>query len=95
MKEGRPFEANIPDILKKIAGIVFLGGGAMELYEFVGPMLLLKAFPIRDILAASTEHIEYSFSMNFEFVLFAWVILFLSYIFSYGQTLQQESDETL
>ena len=45
--------------------------------------------------SAAVSKTEFVFTMNFGFVLIACIIFFLSYIFSYGQALQQESDETL
>ena len=38
---------------------------------------------------------EFVLTMNFDFVLLACVIFLLSYVFTYGQALQQDSDETL
>lgn len=96
MKEARPFEAGVPENLKKIAWIVLFGGAAAEIFGIIGRVLLVSAYPIGEILASDAiTGMEYSFSMDLSFVLVAGVFFFLSYIFRYGQDLQQESDETL
>lgn len=96
MKEMRPFEENIPKDLRKIAWISLSSGALIQIAGIVERVMLTKAFPMDAILSsAAIAGYEYSFTINFNFVLIFCVIIFLSYIFSYGQKLQQESDETL
>ncbi len=96
MKSGRPFEADIPGHLKKISWIVLIGGIVSQILSFLQSLLLIRAYPMEDLFASSViEKIEYAFTADFNFVLLFCAVRFLSYIFSYGQTLQQESDETL
>ena len=96
MKGGRPFEADIPGHLKKIAWIVLLGGIAVQILGLLQSILLVRAYPMEELFATSAiEKLEYVFTADFTFVLLFCAIRFLSYIFSYGQNLQQESDETL
>lgn len=96
MKEGRPFEAHIPENLKKIAWAVIIGGGIGEILGVIERVLLVQAYPMEEIFSSSAiTKLEYVFTIDINFLLIACVILFLSYIFSYGQLLQQESDETL
>ena len=96
MKNGRPFEAGISENLKKVGCGVLIGGFLSELLGVVARFLLIKAYSIDELFASSAiAQTEFVFTMNFDFVLIACVIFFLSYIFTYGQALQQESDETL
>lgn len=96
MKEMRPFGENIPKDLRKIAWISLISGALIQIAGIVERVMLTKAFPMDAILSsAAIAGYEYSFTINFNFVLIFCVIIFLSYIFSYGQKLQQESDETL
>lgn len=96
MKEGRPFESEVAANLKKTAMVVLVGGAAAEILGIVERVLITKAYPFEQIFSsAAISKIEYVFTIDFGFVLIACVILFLSYIFTYGQTLQRESDETL
>jgi hypothetical protein len=96
MKTGRLFEKNVADNLKKIAWIVLLVGAVTQISAVVERILLTKVYPMEEIFAsASIEKIEYAYTMDFGFVLVFAILMFLSYIFDYGQKLQQESDETL
>lgn len=96
MKNGRPFESGISENLKKVGWGVLIGGFLSELVGVVARMLLIKSYSIDTLFAsAAIAKTEFVFTMNFDFVLIACVVFFLSYIFTYGQTLQQESDETL
>lgn len=96
MKNGRPFEIGISENLKKVGWSVFIGGFLSELVGIVARIMLIKAYSIDELFVSSAiSKTEFVFTMNLNFVLIACVIFFLSYIFTYGQMLQQESDETL
>lgn len=96
MKEGRPFAANVPGCIRKIAWSIFAGGGVYALVSFIESMILTKAYPIEQILSSSAiKSIEYTYTTDFGFVYIFAAVMFLSYIFEYGQKLQRESDETL
>ena len=96
MKNGRPFETGISENLKRVGWFILIGGLLSELVGIVARILLVKAYSI-DLLftSASIAKTEFVFTMNFDYVLITCVVFFLSYIFTYGQVLQQESDETL
>lgn len=96
MKNGRPFESGISENLKKVGWGVLIGGFLSESVGIAARILLIKAYSIDELFASSAvAKTEFIFPMNLDFVLIACVIFFLSYIFTYGQVLQQESDETL
>lgn len=96
MKNGRPFESGISENLKKAGWGILIGGFLSELVGVVARMLLIKACSIDTLFASEVvTKTEFVFTMNLNFVLIACVVFFLSYIFTYGQGLQQESDETL
>ena len=96
MKDGRPFEAGISENLKKIGLAVLVGGFLSEATGIGARLLLTKAYSIGALFSTvAIGKIEFVYTMNFDFVLLACVIFFLSYVFAYGQKLQQESDETL
>lgn len=96
MKNGRPFESGISENLKKAGWGILIGGFLSDLVGVVARILLIKAYSV-DMLFASevVTKTEFVFTMNFDYVLIACAVFFLSYIFTYGQALQQESDETL
>lgn len=96
MKNGRPFESGISENLKKVGWGVLIGGFFSELVGIVARVLLIKAYSVDTLFVSeSIDKIEFVFTMNLNFVLISCVVFFLSYIFTYGQMLQQESDETL
>lgn len=96
IKEGRPFEKDIPANLKKIAWIVLIGGVLTEIVSIIERFILMKAYPIEQVFSSTAiSKIEYTFTMDFNFVITFCIIIFLSYIFEYGIQLQIESDETL
>ena len=96
MKEGRPFEPNVSRKLRNIAWTTLAGGCVFNIVSFVECMILTKAYPMEQIFSSpAIEKVEFIYTMDFNFVLVFCAIMFLSYIFDYGQKLQQESDETL
>lgn len=96
VKEGRPFEACVVGDLRKIGWTVLAGGAVAELLGVVERHILTRAYPMEEIFASeAVSRIEYIYTMDFNFVLTACAVFLLSYIFSYGQALQRESDETL
>lgn len=96
MKEGRPFEADIPVYLRRIAWLTLGGGLAGGLIGIAERVVLTKAFPMDEIFASDAiSEVEYVFNMDFGFIWVFIAFLFLSYVFSYGQKLQQGADETL
>lgn len=95
MQEGRPFEKSVPDNLRKIAWTILTGGVIVQIVGITERILLIKAYPMEQLFSSMIDHIEYTFTFDFGFVLVACIVLLLSYVFAYGQKLQQESDETL
>ncbi|MBR2930571.1 MAG: DUF2975 domain-containing protein [Clostridia bacterium] len=96
IKMGRPFEADVPANLKKLAWVVLGCGALTEIMKIIGGVILSHAFDLETILSSdAVARFELNFNLDFGFVFVFAVIMFLSYIFSYGQKLQQESDETL
>ena len=96
MKDGRPFEADAPRKLKNIAWTTLVAGCVFNAILFAESMILTSAFPMEQIFSSpAIEEVEFVYSMDFNFVLIFCAFMFLSYIFDYGQKLQQEADETL
>ena len=96
MKVCRPFEAEIPACLQKIAWVVLGCGALVQVVGVIESVLLVKIYPLEQILVSDAiEKIEYVNVVDFTFVIIFAILMLLSYIFAYGQTLQRESDETL
>ena len=96
MKIGRPFEEGISRSLKKVGWAIILGGFFSEVLGCIARILLSKAYPIDELFSTDLiSRTEFVFTINLNFVIIACAVFLLSYIFSYGQVLQRESDETL
>ena len=96
IKEGRPFEAQVPEKLRKLAWVVLGCGALIQIAGIVESALLVYAYDLNNVVnPLYISKVEFDYSVDFGFVLVFAIIMFLSYIFSYGQQLQQESDETL
>lgn len=89
----RPFDQSIPDSLRKLAWISVFLGIVLNLIGIAGDFLL---FHIPSLLAGEgVAGIGLNVDLDLSFLLITAVLLLLSCVFSYGQTLQQQSDETL
>lgn len=96
MKEGRPFEAEVSVGLRKLAWVTLACGALTEIMHVVEGVILSHAYELESILSSdAVARVELNYTFDFGFLLIFAVIMFLSYVFSYGQKLQQESDETL
>ena len=96
MKEGRPFDGEVPAGLRKLAWICLAGGGLIQVLGIVERTLLTIALPMDVIFSSpAIESVEYVYMFDFGFVWMFVVMILLARIFEYGQKLQQESDETL
>lgn len=96
MKAGRPFEPEIAVNLRKIGVGILIGGFLSELVKVGSRILFVHAYSIRELFNSSTvSKTEYIFTIDLNFVILTCMMFLLSYIFAYGQALQQDSDETL
>ena len=96
MKDGRPFEDGVSSKIKKLAWTTLIGGVIIELCQTLGTIAELKAYDLSLLLNPETV-LKYSFNYSFDmsFVVIAGILFFLSLVFKYGESLQQEADETL
>lgn len=96
MKEGRPFDAEVPVCLKKFAWVLLAGSGLIQVVGLIERAMLIRALPMEEIFSSpAIDSVEYVFTMDFGFVWVFVVLQLLARVFEYGQRLQQESDETL
>lgn len=96
IKDGRPFEESITKNLRKLAWVSLAIGGLGEIIRVVGAIFTYSTIDLESLFASSyIESMEYTIEFDFTFVAVFCVIMFLSFIFQYGQRLQKESDETL
>ena len=96
MKAGEPFHNDVSIHLGKIARYVCALGIGLNLAEIIGNILLTKAFDLHLLLLSERiPRVEFEFVFDFSFLLVSGILLLLSYVFRYGEQLQQLSDETL
>ena len=96
MKEGRPFGERTPEELRKLGWIVLIGGTVMQVGKVVVEYITTSAYDFNNIFNTDVViDVAVNFDFNVVYIVFALVIFLLAYIFSYGQELQRESDETL
>ena len=96
MKEEKPFDAVVSTNLKKLAklsitlgilyNIIILSEQVMTVFVYGLPQLLISEKII---------HVDGMFQVDLTFLIYWAILLLLSYVFRYGEELQQLSDETL
>lgn len=96
MKDGKPFHNAVSTNLKNLANCVCSLGIGWNLLEIISNILLVKAYDLHLLLLSEKiPHVEFSYNFDCSFLVIYAVLLLLSYIFRYGEELQQLSDETL
>lgn len=96
MKRGEPFHNTVSVHLAKIARYVCALGILLNLQVIISNLLLTKAFDLHILLLSEKiPHAEFHFTFDLSFLLVSGILLLLSYVFRYGEQLQQLSDETL
>ena len=96
MKNGEPFHNTVSTNLKKLANYTCALGIGVNLQKIISNILLVKAYDLNLLLLSEKiSHVEFMFVFDLSFLVVYGVLLLLSYIFRYGEELQQLSDETL
>lgn len=96
MKNGKPFHNTVSINLKKLANYTCALGIGLNLQKIISNIFLVKAYDLHLLLLSEKiSHVEFMFVFDFSFLAVYGILLLLSYIFRYGEELQQLSDETL
>lgn len=96
MKNSKPFHNTVSTNLKKLANYTCSLGIGLNLQEIISNIFLVKAYDLHLLLLSEKiSHVEFMFVFDLSFLVVYGVLLLLSYIFRYGEQLQQLSDETL
>lgn len=96
MKNGEPFHNTISVNLGKLAQYACSLGIGLNLLDIINKVLVIKAYDLHILLLSEKiPHLDFHFSFDLTFLPIAGILLLLSYIFRYGEELQQLSDETL
>lgn len=96
MSQGKPFDRNVSDSLRKLSFIALIVGGLAEIGDMVSSALQLYSVKL-DALFNPEFVAGYTVeqTMDMSFLLVFGVLFLMSHVFRYGEELQQLSDETL
>ncbi len=96
MKAGRPFVETVAKELRRLGWVVLILSVASAVEDVAFGAMMWHTYPISQMFNPQlVTGVEPSFILDTSFLLPVGIIFLLSYIFRYGQQLQQESDETL
>lgn len=99
MSEGNPFHPTVSMNIRKVAYVSVVLGIVANIASFVEASIALRMVESVNLLQHVQEGMiqsvttNYSFDISFLVVFF--ILLLMSYIFRYGEELQQQVDETL
>lgn len=91
-----PFDVRVSNHMKNLAKYILVGGIVFNILE-VCRIMQFKQTTNFDLLFNTkyVTQVNFDIRLHLSFLVFAALIYLLSYIFRYGQELQQLSDETL
>lgn len=96
MKEGQPFHDSVGRNLKKAALYVVIWGLVKNLGAALELALIVTKYQLPSLLLSDKiTQVSFIAPSDLGFLFVAAVLLLLSYIFRYGESLQRLSDETL
>lgn len=96
MKDGLPFHNTVSQNLKKSALYVVIWGVAENLGAGLELLLIVSQYRLPSLLLSDKiTQVSFIADTDLRFLFIAAVLLLLSYVFRYGESLQLLSDETL
>ena len=96
MKEERPFDSIVSTNLKKLAKLSISLGIFYNIIVLSEQIMTVFVYDLPGLLISEKiTHVGGLFTVDLTFVVYWAVLLLLSYVFRYGEGLQQLSDETL
>lgn len=96
MKTGAPFHAGVSGSLKTLAIHTCIIGVATNVQDILSNTLTVLAYDLSNVMINDQiTHISITNVFDLSFLFIAGILLLLSYVFRYGEELQQLSDETL
>lgn len=96
MIAGQPFDGTVSTNIKKLGITIISGGLIIDFIEVIGSNLAFYMYDIADlILSDNISKITVNGEISMGNVLAGVLVIMLSYVFHYGEELQQQADETL
>lgn len=96
MTEEKPFDAIVSTNLKKLAKLSINIGILCNFIMLFEQIMTVFVYDLPGLLVSEKiTHVGGMFSVDLTFLVYWAILLLLSYVFRYGEQLQQLSDETL
>lgn len=96
MKEEKPFDTIVSTNLKKLAKLSIVIGILYNIILLSEQIITVFVYDLPSLLISEKiAHVGGMFQVNLSFIVYWAILLLLSYVFRYGEELQQLSDETL
>ena len=96
MTEDKPFDSSASTNLKKLAKLSIRIGILWNIIKISEMIVMVFVYDLPGLLLSEKiSHINSTFQVDLTFLVYWAILTLLSYVFQYGQQLQQLSDETL
>ena len=96
MKEGKPFASIVSTNLKKLAKLSIVLGILFNIIVLAEQIVVVFLYDLPGLLISEKiTHVGGMFDIDLSFLIYWAILMLLSYVFRYGEELQQLSDETL
>ena len=96
MKEEKPFDTIVSTNLKKLARLSITIGILYNIIILSEQLMTVFVYDLPGLLLSEKiVHVDGMFTLDLAFLVYWAILLLLSYVFRYGEELQQLSDETL
>ena len=99
MSEGNPFHPTVSTNIRKIAYVSIIMGIVANVASFIETLNAVKVIEklnlVEYVKDGSIQSITTNYNIDLTFLIVFFLLLLMSYIFRYGEELQQQVDETL
>ena len=96
MTEEKPFDSIVSTNLKKLAKLAIVIGILVNIIILSEQIMTVFVFDLPGLLISEKiTHVTGMFKIDLTFIVYWAILMLLSYVFRYGESLQQLSDETL
>ena len=96
MMVGQPFDGTVSKNIKKLGIAVIVNGLAIDVVESVMSSMAFYMYDIAELIVSDNiSKIMVNSEISLDSILVGVLVIMLSYVFHYGEQLQQQADETL
>ena len=96
MIDEKPFDSIVSTNLKKLAKLAIVIGILVNIIILSEQIMTVFVFDLPGLLISEKiTHVTGMFKIDLTFIVYWAILMLLSYVFRYGESLQQLSDETL